>query len=97
MKIPYDLAIVQKVLEIYTPTQRREWFIKMKMSERTKSFDEIAHRHHFTATALSGAVRGQRKWSPRIIKALEDDLRVDLAPFLTAQEAANYHRSKSHH
>lgn len=96
-KPPYDLTIVQQVLATYTPAQRREWFVKMKMSERTKSFDEIAHRHRLTRQALSCAVGGQRGWSPRIIKALQEDLAVDLLPFLTEKETARYHASKSHH
>lgn len=97
MKKPYDLIVTQQVLEGMAPVQRREWFIKMKMSERVKSFDEIAGRHRLTRQALSCAVGGQRGWSPRIIKALQDDLAVDLAPFLTEKEAARFHRSKSHH
>ncbi len=93
----FDLVIVQQVLETFTPLQRREWFIKMKMSERCKSFDEISNRHRITRQALSAAVSGQRTWSPRIIKALQDDLALDLAPFLTEQEAVKYRASKSHH
>ena len=68
----------------------------MKMSERGQSFDHMATRHRITRQALSKAVQGGN-WSPRIIKALQDDLRVDLAAFLTAKEAARYHRAQSHH
>ncbi len=89
-QIPYDLAVVSTVLENMTPTQRREWFVKMKMSERTKSFEDIATRHHFTRARLSDAVNGKSPWSPRVIKALQDDLAVDLTPFLTEKEAARY-------
>jgi len=97
MRKPYDLIVTQQVLEGMPPVQRREWFVKMKMSERIKSFDEIASRHHLTRQALSCAVGGQRGWSPRIIKALQDDLAVDLTPFLTEKEAVKYRASKSHH
>jgi len=96
-KKPFDLQIVGQVLENMEPIQRREWFVKMKMSERGKSFDEIARRHRFTRAGLGAAVRGLRAWSPRVIKALQDDLAVDLAPFLTEKEAQDFQRSKSHH
>ena len=94
--IAHDLAVVQQVLATFTPPQRREWYVKMKMSERGQSFDHMATRHRITRQALSKAVQGGN-WSPRIIKALQDDLRVDLAAFLTAKEAARYHRAQSHH
>ena len=93
MKTPYDLAIVQQVLSGMTLTQRREWFVKMKMSERQKSYEDISRRHHFTRQALSKAVQGEVPWSPRVVKALQQDLRVDLAPFLSEHEAARF-RSK---
>ena len=96
-KIPHDLAIVQQVLATFTPAQRREWFIKIRMSDRGQSFEHMATRHRITRQALSNAVQGGATWSPRIIKALQDDLRVDLAAFLTAKEAAKYRASKSHH
>ena len=95
-QLPHDLVIVQKVLFTFTPHQRREWYVKMKMSEHGQDFAHIASRHRFTRQALSKAVQGGN-WSPRIIKALQDDLRVDLAAFLTAKEAARYHRAQSHH
>ena len=94
--IAHDLAVVQQVLATFTPAQRREWYIKMQMSERGQDFAHMANRHRITRQALSKAVQGGN-WSPRIIKALQDDLRVDLAAFLTAKEAARYHRAQSHH
>lgn len=93
----FDIAIIDKVLETFTPFQRREWYIKMKMSERQKTFDEIGKRPRITRQSLSQAVGGGRSWSPRIIKALESHLSVDLTPFLTEKEADKLRRSKSHH
>jgi hypothetical protein len=90
--IPHDLAIVQQVLSTFTPTQRREWYVKMKMSERGQDFAHIANHHHITRQALSKAVQGG-SWSPRVVKVLQDDLRADLRPFLTPREAVRF-RSK---
>jgi hypothetical protein len=88
----YDLKIVGRILDGMTLKQRRETIVKLCMSERRKNFEEIAHRHHFTTWLLAKAVHGQANWSPRIIKALQADLDLDLRPFLTPQEAAKFAR-----
>jgi hypothetical protein len=89
-----DIKIVAEVLENMQPEQRREWFIKIKMAERLQTFASIANHHKFSTWLLAAAVNGNAPWSPRIIKALQADLKLDLAPFLTEREAAKLARSK---
>jgi hypothetical protein len=94
MKPPYDLQVISEVLEGMTPSQRREWFVKIKMAEHQKTYRDIATRHRFSAWLLASAVNGQATWTPRIVNALQSDLAVDLTPFLTEREAAKLARSK---
>lgn len=88
----YDLKIISKILDGMTLFQRREAIVKLRMAERRKTFEEIARRHHFTTWLLAKAVHGQASWSPRIVRALQADLDLDLRPFLTKTEAAKLAR-----
>jgi hypothetical protein len=83
-----DLQILAITIEALTPVQRREWFVKIKMSEKQKNFTDIATRHRLGHGYLASAVAGKYNWSRKVVRALEADLEVDLAPFLTPSEAA---------
>ncbi|MFA7662862.1 MAG: hypothetical protein WCX88_03005 [Patescibacteria group bacterium] len=93
----YDVAVVCKILDGMSLHQRREWIVKARMAERRKNFEDIARRHRFTAWLLAKAVHGKANWSPRIVKALQSDLALDLTAFLTEKEAAKYQKTKTHH
>ena len=66
----------------------RSWIVKMRMVERSQHFNGMAKRHKLTTWHLAAAVNGKANWSPRIIKTLQDDLKMDLTPLLTKQEAS---------
>lgn len=88
----YDLKMLSKILDGMTLLQRREAIVKLAMSARRKNFEDIARRHRFTTWLLAKAVHGRANWSPRIVRALQADLDLDLVPFLTPQEAAKLAR-----
>lgn len=95
-----DIDIVFRTLLKMSAEQRRGWWVLMKLAEHRKTVREIALRHRLSAHHLGSAIHGSNcagqpvTWSPRVIKALQDDLRIDLAPFLTPTEAAKYKASK---
>lgn len=67
--------------------QRRRWYVLILMDNRNLTFDAIATKHRMATWTLAAAVNGKAPWSPRITRALEAALRVDLAGFLTETEA----------
>ena len=89
----FDLKTLFTVLKKMTPAQRREWVIKIKMSEARKTYDEMARRHHLSKWLIASAVSGRTSWSPRVIAVLETELKMDLTPFLTSKEADKVDRA----
>lgn len=95
-----DLDILFRTLLKMSPAQRRGWWVHMKIAEKRKTVREIALRHRLSTHHLGSAIHGSNcagtpvAWSPRIIKALQDDLQVGLSQFLTEKEAARYKASK---
>ena len=95
-----DLDIVFKTLLALPVVERRGWWVHMKIAEARKSVRDIALRHRITPHHLGNAIHGSDcagnavPWSPRIVKALQDDLRIDLTPFLTPKEAARLRKSR---
>ncbi len=82
-----DMVIISKVLEGMTPAQRREWFILIKMAEKSKTYREMAAKHRVSAWYLSASVAGKYAMSGRVVHILEKDLEIDLVPFLSPAEA----------
>ena len=95
-----DLDTVLRTLLEMSPSQRRGWWVHMKIAEKRKTVREIALRHRLSTHHLGSAIHGSDcagkpvAWSRRVIKALQDDLQVDLSQFLTAKEAARYKSRK---
>ena len=88
LPIAMDLTILSSMLEGMTPEQRREWFILIKMSEKKKTFHDMARRHRMSNWYLSASVHGKYPMSAKVVKTLEDELNVDMAPFLSPVEMA---------
>ena len=87
LTIAMDLTILSGILEGMTPEQRREWFILIKMSEKKKTFHDMARRHRMSNWYLSASVHGKYPMSAKVVKTLEDELGVDMRPFLNPAEA----------
>lgn len=88
LPIAMDLVILSGILEGMTPEQRREWFVLIKMSEKKKTFHDMARRHRMSNWYLSASVHGKYPMSAKVVKTLEDELGVDMVPFLTPLELA---------
>jgi hypothetical protein len=71
-----------ETFERFTPKQRLEAFILVKMAEHGQTFHAIAKRHKMGAYYLGLMVHGDRPMTEQAIHALESDLRIDLKPFL---------------
>lgn len=76
-----DVAVAIEALKGMTRRQRREWFCKSLMKKRRLTFRGMASRHRVSAFLLSGAVSGQFRWTPLVIKCLEAELQMALDPF----------------
>lgn len=94
LPIAMDLVILSGILEAMTPVQRREWFILIKMAEKKKTFHEMAKRHRMSNWYLSASVHGKYPMSAKVVKTLEGELDVDMAPFLSPAEMSRC-KSKS--
>lgn len=88
LPINMDLAVLSEILEGMRPEQRREWFILIKMSEKKKTFHDMARRHRMSNWYLSASVHGKYPMSAKVVKTLEDELGVDMAPFLNLKETS---------
>lgn len=76
-----------EVFEALTPKQRRWAFIAAKMAEKKKSFSDIARPNgRPSAWFISSCAQGDRLMTARVVKALEAELSIDLAPFLSPEE-----------
>lgn len=75
--------------ELMTPKARRWAFIAAKMAEKKKNFSDMAKRHRMSTWYLSAAAQGKPGYNmtQRIVDALESDLGIDLAPFVSPDEA----------
>lgn len=87
---PYDLKIVVEILKKMIPTTRREWVIKMIMSQKGQTYDGMARRHRISKAYLAGAIVGRFPWAPKIIKCLEAELSVKVVKLLTATELKKF-------
>lgn len=81
-----DVAIAIQALKEMSKRQRREWFCKSLMRQRRLTFRGMASRHRVSPFLLSGAVSGQFRWSPRVIKCLEAEFQMSLDPFFEVGE-----------
>lgn len=86
LRVAMDMAILSGILDGMTPMQRREWFILIKIAEKKKTFHEMARRHRMSNWYLSASVHGKYPMSAKVVKTLEDELNVDMTPFLNAAE-----------
>lgn len=82
-----DIGMALTALSSMTRKQRREWFCKARMSAMGLTFRAMAKKHRVSAFLLSGAVSGKHTWSPRVIKCLEAELKIDLSPFFNDGES----------
>ena len=83
-----------EVFEGMTPLMRRWAFIAAKMSEQHKDFNEIGAEAGITGWYVGAASQGRTALTPRVIKALEKGLDIDLSPFLSPDEAAKVRRQE---
>lgn len=92
-----DKAVWFRVFEDMTPVQRRWAFVSVKMAERHKTFKDMAKRHRMTAWYMSECCQGlnDRSLTPKIKKALESELDVDLTPFMSPLEAWNMDKDRN--
>ena len=88
----YDIAQICRVLESWPPERRREWLIKIKMSEHRKTFLDLQGRRGPMAWVISAAVSGKRPWSPKVARCLEKALDIDCRPLLNTKELDKYPR-----
>jgi hypothetical protein len=89
-----DPVIWAKVFEDMPPLIRRWAFIAAKMAEHKMTFSAMATRHRLTGTYISNCAQGKVPMSPRVVTALESDLKIDLTPFLTPTEIWKNRRVK---
>ena len=88
LPIAMDLLLLSNILEGMTPQQRREWFVLIKMAEKKKTFHDMAKRHRMSNWYLSASIHGKYPMSGKVVKTLEDELGVDMRPFLNPVEMA---------
>jgi hypothetical protein len=88
-----DLRALQLVLEGFTPHQRREWYIKANMSAKGYTYQSIAASCHTIPWFVSAQVVGKYSLSPKVAKAFEDCLGIDLLPFLSYKEQGRYFKA----
>lgn len=81
-----------KAFEEMTPLMRRWAFIAAKMAEKEKDFNDMAAAEGITGWYVGAAAQGRTALTPRVIKALEKGLDIDLSPFLSPDEAAKVRR-----
>lgn len=76
-----------RAFEAMTPRLRRWAFIASKMAERGKNFSDIARPNgRPSAWFISACAQGSKPMTARVAKALETELSIDLAPFLSPEE-----------
>lgn len=68
--------------ERFTPKQRTESFILIKMAEHGQTFHAIAKRHKIGAYYLGLMAHGDRPMTERAVRAFEMSLSIDLKPFI---------------
>ncbi len=90
-----DPKIWLHVFEDMEPKIRRWAFIAAKMAEHQQTFKAIGTRHRISSWYIGAASQGRAPMTPRIISALEKDLRIDLGPFLSPNELAKSKREKN--
>lgn len=86
-KIPLDnldREKVEKIFEKFSPAQRAEWYIKMRMTYIGKNFNVMARNHHVSAYAISGQVTGKQKWTKKIVAILEAELGESITNWIPA-------------
>lgn len=71
-----------ETFERFTPKQRLESFILVKMAEHSQTFQMIAKRHKIGAYYLGLMAHGDRPMTDRAIVAFEKSLNIDLKPFI---------------
>ena len=76
-----------EAFEAMTPKQRRWAFIAAKMAEHKQTFSGMATRHRMTGWYLGSGAQGKGNLTPKMVLALESDLKIDLRPFLSPDEA----------
>lgn len=82
-----DLVALYDTLRQMSPEGRREWFIKINMSARQLSLQDIARQHGIKAAwYLAKVITGEKPMTPRVFRALEASLGISLAPFLTKKD-----------
>ena len=83
-----------EVFEALTPKQRRWAFISAKMAEHKQTFTSMATRHRMTGWYLGACAQGKGNLTPKAIRALESDLKIDLRPFLSPDETRKLGNAK---
>jgi hypothetical protein len=81
-----------EAFEKMSPLCRRWAFIAAKMAEKNKTFAEIASPEGITGWYVGASAQGRTALTPRVVKALEKGLDIDLSPFLSPDEAAKVRR-----
>jgi len=79
-----------QVFERFSPKERRWAFLAVKMAEHQQTFRGMAKRHKLSPWYLGACAQGKDGYSmtPKVAKALEKSLNIDLAPFLDPVETA---------
>lgn len=88
-----DLRALQLVLEGFTPHQRREWYIKANMSAKGLSYHALGAKYKIIPWFISAQVVGKYSLSPRLARAFEVELGVDMLPFLSFREQTRYFKA----
>ena len=94
IKAAADPKIWLRVFEDMEPRIRRWAFIAAKMAEHQQTFKAIGTRHRLSSWYIGAAAQGRENMTPRIIHALEKDLRIDLGPFLSPDEVYKTKKAK---
>jgi hypothetical protein len=79
--------IIASLLKQLNAEERRMAVVRMVMDAEGVNCADIARKHHLTRSYIGGCVRGDFPWSPRVVLALEAELRVSMRPLLTEAEA----------
>ena len=95
----YDVKILHEVLEGFLPRQRREWYVKIKLSQFRLNFHELAEKIKTQSWYLSAQVCGgyylkggwiNSNMNPKAVDAVQEVLMIDLLPFLNPTEIKRY-------
>lgn len=73
-------------------TRLRRAYIEAHMSERGKTYREIAARHRMSAWYLAAAVIGKQPMARKHVAALEADLDIKLTAWLTPEETTKINK-----